>query len=309
MRSFRFGLSAAPRGTAAGWRETARKAEGLGFDVLLTADHIGPDAGSPLLPLAAAAQVTTRIRLGTLVLNNDFHHPLLLAREAAALDRLSDGRFELGLGAGYGEREYDAAGIAFDRGATRVDRLGESVAILDDVLRGASADRRGRHHRVVSDAIVEEPLQRPRLPFLLAGHRRRVLDLAARSADIVGLSGLVAQRGWIGVGGLGRADIAERIAYLRAAAGERFAGIEVNALVQRVVITDDPGREAAAFAEPIEGAEPGDLLDSPFLLLGSVASITEQLERHREELGITYYAVFEPAIEAFAPVVARLSGS
>lgn len=306
MRPFRFGVSVGAKPGADLWCEAARKAEALGYDVLLTADHIGPNHGSPLLPLAAVAQVTSTIRLGTLVLNNDFHHPLLLAREAVTLDQLSGGRLELGLGAGYGKREYDAAGMSFDGGAQRVARLEESFAILDALLSGQAVDHCGVHHQVRTEALGGEPIQRPRLPLLVAGHRPRVLSLAARHADIVGLSGLVAQDGWIGIGGLDPAHVAERVDFLRTEAGQRFEQIELNALVQRVVITDDPEREARTFAERLGGVPYEDLLDSPFVLLGSVESIAERLHGYRAELGISYFAVFEPSMDDFAAVIEHL---
>ena len=186
LRDIRFGISTGGAASRAEWQERARRVEALGYDILLTADHLVDDAFPPLLPLVSAADVTERLRVGTYVVNNDFRHPVLLAREAAALGLLTDGRFVLGLGAGHMRSEYDEAGIPFDGGAVRVDRLEESVAIVRGLLDGDEVTHSGEHYTVTGHTAWPTA---PRVPLLIGGNGRRVLALAARSADAVGFAG------------------------------------------------------------------------------------------------------------------------
>src|SRR5438132_14203420 len=148
MAPFRFGLSVLPERSGAGVAEQARWAENHGFSTLLVADHLVPQLLDPFPSLAAAAGATERLRVGTFVVNNDLRHPVMLAREAATVDLVSDGRFELGMGAGHMESEYREAGIAFDRGRVRVERLAESVEIVKTLLAGEECTFEGRHYQV-----------------------------------------------------------------------------------------------------------------------------------------------------------------
>src|SRR5262249_6957184 len=236
---------------------------------------------------------------------------VVVAREAAAIDLLTDGRFQLGLGAGWNKSEYDQAGLTFDRGAIRVERLAEAVVIIRRLLAGEEGTFAGRHYPVSGHVIGPLPVQKPRPPIILAGNGPRLLTLAAQQADIVGLSGMTLRRGgtafdvsrWKG------AAVDESIALLRAAAGEeRFARLELNALLQRVVVSDDRrgAVEALTRAWPSVGA--ADMVESPYVLVGTVDQMVEDLCARRARWGISYYVVHEPYMDAFAPVVARLAG-
>jgi probable F420-dependent oxidoreductase len=310
MRAFRFGVSVRTVGSAAEWIGLARKVEALGYSTLSVPDHL-TDRPAPMPFLAAAAAATTRLRLGTLVLNNDFRHPVLLAREAATLDWLSEGRFELGLGAGYMKAEYDEAGLPFERGAIRVARLAESIAIITRLCAGEPVTFAGRHYQVTAHRIHPPPVQRPRPPILIGGNGPRLLTLAATHADIVGLTGVTFAAGGTRpeMSGFTARAVDDRIALLRAAAASRFEHLELNALIQRVIVTDDRRAAAGELAQRWTALTIDEILESPFVLLGSVDEITAQLVARRERWGLSYYVVFESVIDAFAPVVVRLAGS
>ena len=192
------------------------------------------------------AEATKRLRVGTNVLNNDLRHPVLVAREAATVDLLTDGRFELGLGAGHMEIEYEQAGLRFDPGATRVERLGEAVTIIKSLLRGGQVTFVSRHYRVAGHTIHPLPVQRPHPPILIGGNGRRILTLAAKEADIVGLSGITFRAGGTepDLSAWKTAAVDERVRLVREAAGDRYDRLELSALVQRVIVTDTP-RQAA----------------------------------------------------------------
>src|SRR5713101_2957745 len=195
MKPFRFGVILRSAASRADWADKARKVEALGYAVLTVPDHLA-NLVAPMPALASAAEATTRLRIGTMVLNNDFRHPVLVAREAATLDLLSDGRLELGLGAGHMRSEYEQAGLGFDSGATRVERLAEAVAIVKRLLTGEKVSFVGRHSRVTDHTVYPLPVQRPRPPILIGGHAERLLAVAAREADIVGWKGITFRRGW-----------------------------------------------------------------------------------------------------------------
>src|SRR5437867_2123293 len=188
MKPFRFGVILRSAASRADWAEKARKVEALGYAVLTVPDHLA-NLVAPMPALASAAEATTRLRIGTMVLNNDFRHPVLVAREAATLDLLSDGRLELGLGAGHMRSEYEEAGLRFDPGRVRVERLAESVRIVKALLDGKPTTLEGDHYRVSAHRVFPRPVQRPRPPILIGGHGRRLLSLAAREAEIVGFVG------------------------------------------------------------------------------------------------------------------------
>jgi probable F420-dependent oxidoreductase len=311
MKAFTFGVNVRNATSRREWADKARKIEDLGYATLTVPDHLA-EMLAPIPAVMSAAEATTRLRVGTNVLNNDFRHPVVVAREAATIDVLTAGRFQLGLGAGHMKSEYDQAGMSFDRGATRVERLAEAVTIVKRLLSGERVTFTGRHYRVSDHVIHPRPVQQPHPPILIGGNGRQLLTLAAHEADIVGLSGITFASGGAhpDVSAWKTAAVDERIALVRAAAGHRFDGLELNALVQRVIVTK-PGLDARRLvaAELTRGQlTPDDVLDTPFVLIGAIEQLVEQLWARRERWGISSYTVFEPAIESLAPVVARLSG-
>lgn len=310
VRPFRFGVNVWTAASRAAWQDKARRLEALGYAVLAMPDHIGPFL-SPMPALLSAAEATRSLRVGTNVLNNDFRHPVLLAREAATLDLLTDGRLELGLGAGYQEAEYRTVGLPFHCGGTRVGRLAETVAVLKGLFSGAPTAHDGAHYRVAEHTLHPLPAQRPRPPLLVGGNGRRLLSLAAREADIVGLSGITFRAGGTvpDLSGFRPSAVDERLTWVRAAAGARFPTLELNALVQRVIVTPDRQAAAAALQQESWDLSPEDLLATPFLLIGTVEQIADDLWARRERWGLSYFTIFESAVEALAPVVARLANT
>jgi len=310
MNPFRFGVSVWHAPSRAEWIAKARKIEDLGYTSLMVPDHLN-ERVAPIPALISAAEATKRILVGTYVLNNDLRHPVVVAREAAAADVLTDGRLQLGLGAGWNKAEYDQAGLAFDRGSIRVERLAEAVVIIRRLLVGEQVTFAGRHYRVSGHVIAPLPVQKPHPPILIAGNRPRMLTLAAQQADIVGLSGMTLRRGGteMDVSGWKGSAVDECIALIRVAAGEeRFARLELNALVQRVVVNDDRRGAVEALTRAWPQLAAADILESPYVLVGTVDQIVEDLCACRARWGISYYVVHEPYMGAFAPVVTRLAG-
>ncbi|MDP8959787.1 MAG: TIGR03621 family F420-dependent LLM class oxidoreductase [Actinomycetota bacterium] len=304
---FRFGLS---KSTAATRRElgaAARRAEAVGYSSLVAADHLGILA--PFTAAAVAACATERIRVGPFVLNNDFWHPALMAREAATLDLLSDGRLELGMGAGHMKTEYEAIGLAFHPAWERIERLAESVRLVKRLLSGERVTYRGRFYQLEQHQLSPLPPQGSSLPVLIGGNGDRLLAVAAREADIVGFSGFLPGRDGTDPSPthFTSAGLSDRIDHVRREAGERFSELELNVLVQRVVVTSD--RRSAAQHLSVSWPPAQEILDSPFVLLGTVEEIIDQLQEHRERLGVSYWVVFEGRSEGFDQVVERLAGT
>ena len=294
MRPFRFGVNVWGADTRAAWTEKARRIEQLGYSTLTVPDHLA-DFFAPMPAVVSAAAATTRLRVGTNVLNNDFRHPVMVAREAATADVLTDGRFQLGLGAGYMKAEYDQAGLAFDVGGTRVERLAEAVTVIKALLAGEPVDYTGRHYRVRAHRIHPRPVQRPRPPILIGGYVDAVLARGGTEPDM---------SAWR------TAEVDRQVRLVREAAGARHDALELNALVQRVIVTDDRRRAAAELAAEWKARTAAltaeELLEAPYALIGTVDQLVEDLQRRRERWGLSYYVVFERFAEAFAPVVARL---
>ena len=306
-RAFRFGVQINQADTASEWQEKARKAESLGYDTLTMADHFRGCFGyGPALAMAAA--VTSEIRLGTLVLQNPLRHPSLTAMEAATLDLLSDGRFELGIGAGGSlMSDFEQTGFPFDPPGVRAGALEESVQIIKSLLRGEPVTFAGKHYRFTEFQSFPRPVQ-AHVPLMIGAGGPRMLRLAAREADIVSVLPLMRPQG--GDFHL-RESTAEafrrKVDLLRDTAGPRFNELEIHMLVQRFMPTDRP-RDVAEELSQSWGMSPDEVLGSPYILIGSVDGIVEQIEQRRENLGISYYVVFEPHLETFAPVLERLKG-
>jgi probable F420-dependent oxidoreductase len=309
MKDFRFGLHVVGPSGHDKWVTVAGQAEDLGFSVLSVADHLVDGCISPFAALGVAAEATSTLRVGTLVLNNDLRHPALVAREALALDALSNGRVELGLGAGHGFPEYESAGIRFDDAETRVARLTEAIQVVDDLLRGNDVTFGGDHYQLIAHRAWPPPTQRPRPPIIVGGNNRRLLRMAAARADTIGLSGT----GRTKVDGLAHEAtgfppdvVDERIALVHDASGR---DIELQALVQRVILTDDPTGTAERLCELLPELSVEDILGTPYLWIGTVESICDQILEARERWGFSYYTVFHHSLEAATPIVTRLAGT
>jgi probable F420-dependent oxidoreductase len=307
-RPFRFAVQTQRADSAQAWREKARKIEALGYDVLLMADHFGPQFG--IAPaLAVAAEATSNLRIGQLVLQNDLRHPALLAKDIATLDLLSDGRFELGIGAGGSyPPDFDWTGIPFDPPAVRVDRLAESIVVLKGLFTDGPFSFEGQHFRICEYDGMPKPLQKPWPPFLIGAGGRRMLELAAKEADIIGLLPAMKSTGEFELDELTAAGLAKKVEFIRSLAPERFESLEFNSLTQVFEVTDN--RQATIERLSTEwDQDPANWKDSPFLLIGSEDSIADDIRRYREELGFTYFVLRDHMMDAFAPILARLKGS
>jgi probable F420-dependent oxidoreductase len=303
-RTFRFGVLASGTGSRDEWVARAYRAEALGYDIWLLADHFGAQF-SPTPALAAAAEATISLRVGTFVYANDYRHPVMLTKEAATMDVLSGGRFELGLGAGWLRDEYEAVGLPFASPGVRIDRLAESLTIIKGLFEEEPVNFSGTHYQVTNLAGLPRPIQRPRPPILIGGGGPRLLTLAAREASIVGINPRALPQG-----GLDRADIAieavERKATLiREAAGLRWEDVELNIAILGGAVTDDPRAGAAPIATRA-GISEETVLASPHTLFGSVDTLADRLLEYRERWGISYITVPEGSINTLAPLVARL---
>ncbi len=310
QRPFRFGVQISRAESSAQWQEKARRAEGLGYDILLIPDHLGGQlAIGPAL--AVAANVTTTLRIGTLVWQNDLRHPALVAQEAATLDLLSDGRFEFGIGAGGSfPPDYEWTGIPFDPPGTRVRRLEESLRVIKGLFGAEPVTFNGEYYVITGYDGLPKPVQRPHPPIFIGGGGPRMLALAAREANIVGLlPAMLAAGGQFQIEQSTTAAVADQIETIRQAAGARFAELELNILLQRLIVTDDARRASEELSREWTPLTPAQILDTPSLLIGTLDAIAESVRQRRERLGISYIVVFERDMEAFAPVVARLAGS
>jgi probable F420-dependent oxidoreductase len=317
-RPFRFAVQSFSAASGEEWRERARRAEALGYSALHLADHvIGPGpaiAGTnhPVQELAAvpammsAAEATATLRVGCRVFCIDYQHPAVLAKQAATIDLLSGGRLELGLGAGWLAAEYEALGIRFDPPGARIARLEETIRALRALFAGGEVAISGRH--VALAGFAGAP-RRPFPPLMVGGGGRRVLSLAAREADVVSLN-FDNRSGVLGAESVqsGAADpTAEKIGWVRSAAGERFAELEIEIGAYFTFVGDGTERIAAVMGRAF-GLSEEAMLRHPHALFGSVGAVCDELARRRETYGISYVTVPDAALETFAPVVARLAG-
>jgi len=311
-RKFRFAaqLSKAPDGTARSWTEQARRAEDLGYSALLMPDHFG-DQLAPIPALAAVAAATTTLRLGSLVFGNDYRHPFVLAKEAATLDVLSEGRFELSLGAGWMKTDYEEAGLTYDTPRVRVERFEEAVQVIQGLLRtDGPFSFDGTYYQVHEHSLLPRPVQQPGPPLIIGGGGKRVLSFAAQHADIVSINVNLRE----GTGGAETAPNAspertrEKVAWVKEAAGARFDALELNALIGFVMITDDADGIAKAMA-PHFGISDEDARHIPLALLGTTDEMVEELEWRRAEYGISYWSIESDAWEGLGPVVSKLAGA
>ena len=301
-RAFRFGVQATADSSAQ-WQNLARKLEDLGYSTLVVADHFDRQL-SPFAALMSAGAVTTRLRLGTLVLNNDMRHPAAMAKEAATVDVLTQGRLELGLGAGWVAADYLKTGIPFAAPGERLARLVESVEIVNAFFTQDTVTFHGKHYHVDGLDAFPSPLQKPRPPLVIGGRQRTMLRFAARQADIISIS-MVQPRG--AHPQAPAASISEKVEWIRSAAGARLPDIELSVNCWNTEITDDPRAALERMASRLRLPEQ-DLRQAPGTLVGSVEAVAERLLAWRETHGLSYFVVLPAAVDTFAAVVARLAG-
>jgi probable F420-dependent oxidoreductase len=306
MHPFRFAVqqSSAPSGER--WAALARRAESIGYDVLVMPDHLGRQL-SPFAALAAAAAATTRLRVGAFVLANDYRHPLILAREAATLDLLSGGRFEMGLGAGWMTSDYRQLGMTYDPAPRRVDRLEESIPLIKRLLAGETVTHTGPHYRLERASVGVATVQKPRPPLAIGGGGPRMLRLAAREAEIVGLVPGFNAHGRPLIRQATETVTAEKVALIKEAAGSRFASLELNLWLGDAGLVGSGNSLLGSVAAAARWA-PTALFGSPYVLYGTLDSAREQLQRRRDRLGISYYTIPSHAMESMAPLVEALAG-
>ena len=309
-KPFRFALQTSDATSDEDWREKARRAEALGYSTLYMPDHFIDSPLAPMPAIAMAAAVTETLRVGTLVLGNDYKHPAIVAKEAATIDLLSDGRLELGIGAGWMEVDYTALGLEYDSAGTRIERLDEAVSVIKGCWGEGAFSFSGRHYCVTDYEGTPKPVQQPGPPLLIGGGGRKVLSLAGREADIVGINPNL-RAGAITADAV-QTSLAdhtrEKIGWVREAAGARFEEIELQIRYFLCAVTDDRQGLAEMMA-PGFGLTAEEALESGVALVGTVDHIVEQLEQRREEWGVTYVVVGDYVVEEFAPVVAALAAS
>ena len=308
-RPFRFGVQIATAPSADAWAATARRAEELGYSSVFMPDHFG-DQFAPVPALMAAADATTDLRIGTLVFANDYKHPVVLAKEVATLDVLSGGRFEFGIGAGWMNTDYDESGIEHDRPGVRIDRLAESLTVCKGLFADQPLSFRGEHYTISGLDGLPKPVQDPHPPILVGGGGKRVLTLAAQEADIVGINPkLTTGQVDSSAARNGAPELTdEKIRWVKEAAGERYDELELNMLVFAVVITDDR-RGTAEMMAPMFDLDADIVEDYPLAWIGTEDEIVESLQARRDRWDVSYLVVQADAMEAAAPIVARLAGT
>ena len=315
-RPFRFGLGLFTVQPAT-FTTDAQAIEAEGWSTLLIPDHVTIDQAAPLPALAAAAAVTSRLRLGTFVLNNDLRHPAVLAQEAATVDLISNGRLDLGMGAGWNQPEYTAIGRDFEPGGRRIERLEESLAVLKGLFADGPFSFQGKHYRIEAMEGLPKPVQRPRPPLLIGGGGRRLLSVAGRHADIVGFAPRLPRYDSPDTLSMTLAALEEKVAWVREAAGERFGEIELNTyeVGAPVIVTDQARPEARRWMDQLRSAWGGmemsedEFIASPHTFIGSLDQLCEKFQMLRERFGISYAMVRPRSRAAFGPVLERLTGT
>lgn len=308
VRPFRFGVQASKAADRASWVDLAKRCEDRGYDVLTMPDHFDEQL-APVPALMTAADVTTSLRVGALVWDNDYKHPLVLAKELATMDLLSEGRLEIGIGAGWMITDYEQAGMPYDRPGVRIDRFVEGLAIIKGLMSPDVFSFTGQHYTITEHNGTPKSVQRPHPPILIGGGGKRVLTIAAREADIIGVNASM-HAGVIGAEAIATMTaeaVDEKVAIIRDAAGTRLDSIEMNVRAFMVNVTDDRAG-TVAFLSTALGVDEQMIDSTPFALIGSPAKIVEDLLARRERWGFSYVIVGADDVEAFAPVVAELAG-
>jgi len=306
-RGFRFGVQVSKETTAKGWAELARRTEAAGYEVLTMPDHF-TDQLAPVPALMAAASATTTLRVGALVFDNDYKHPVVLAKELATIDLLSDGRLDIGLGAGWMISDYEEAGMPYDSPKVRIDRFIEGVAVIRGAMAEGAFSFSGDHYTITNYNGQPKPIQ-ARPPLLIGGGGKRVLSYAAREADIIGINGTLTA-GVVGPEALSTMtaeSVDEKVAIVAAAGAHRINDIEMNIRTFFVKVTNDRAATVDGISSMFGVSK--DMIDaSPFALIGSVEECIEQLLERRERWGFSYTIVGAENIDECAPIVAALRG-
>ena len=308
-RPFRFSAQEHRAQSAKQWKERARALESMGYATLYLPDHFGDQVG-PIAGLMAAADATTTLRVGSLVFDNDYRHPVVLAKEAASLDLLSDGRFDFGIGAGWMISDYEHSGIPFDSAGTRIERMAEALTIFKRFFAGGEFSFEGKHYAIKDLEGAPAPVQKPHPPIVIGGGGRKMLELAAREADTVNVNfdlreGKPGRR----LAQTGLASVTdEKLGWIREAAGERLEKIELGVWTFMANVTDDRDSVADMLA-PAMGFDPADVLEVPHFMLGTADQIAEDIIARRERYGISHIVVPGDAADSLAPVVKRLAGT
>ncbi len=308
-RPFRFGVQTKTAASRSEWVELIRKIDDLGYGSVTMPDHFD-DQLSPTVALMAAADASERLRVGALVWCNDYRHPVVFAKEAATLDLLSDGRLELGIGAGWMVSDYEEAGMTYDRPGARIDRMVEAIDVLKGLFGDDPFSYQGDHYTIDNLNSTPKPVQKPHPPFLIGGGGPRFLRLAGQHADIVGINpNLSAGAITPAIGGDATAErYEEKLSWVRDGAGERFGDIELQIRTFFVTVTNDRMAVAEALSAGV-GLTVEQGLASPLAMVGTPSQIAEDLRQRRERFGFSYVVVGQDQYEDFAPVVAELAGT
>ncbi|MFT4658829.1 MAG: putative F420-dependent oxidoreductase [Candidatus Aldehydirespiratoraceae bacterium] len=311
IRPFRFGVQLAATPTGVEWVEQARRVESHGYDIATMPDHFDKQF-APVPGLQAILSATTTLRASALVFDNDYKHPLVLAKELATMDVLSGGRVEIGLGAGWMIADYEQAGMEYDRAGLRIDRFVEGLAVIKGLMGPEPFSFEGQHYTIRNHDGFPKPVQGPHPPVIIGGGGKRVLGIAAREADIVGVNGTL-HAGVIGeeaIATMTRDAVVDKVAIVAEAArkADRLDKIEMNVRTFFVSVTKDRSGQVSAMAELI-GVDEQMIRESPFALIGTPDQIADDLIARREQFGFSYIIVGGAEADAFAPVVARLANT
>ncbi len=308
IHPFRFGIQASKAGSQREWTELAKTAESNGFNSLTMPDHF-TDQLAPVPALMAAACATKNLRIGALVWDNDYKHPVVLAKELATLDLLSDGRLEIGIGAGWMATDYVQSGIVYDKPGVRIDRFLEGLEIIKRAMTGERFSFSGKHYTITDYAATPLPVQKPCPPILIGGGGPRVLKLAAQLADIVGINPSL-KDGVVNadtIAEMSAEAVTEKIEIVNRAAGPRMSNIELNIRTFLVDIRDSADEAINGTANMLKVA-PKLVANSPFALMGPPEKIAEDLLARRERWGFSYVIVGGEDVNSFAPVIKLLAG-
>lgn len=310
LRRFRFGLGVGGNFERDEFVGLVRRADSSGFSVVTGPDHVGSRLAAVLPMLSVAAEVSSRLRISPMVLANDFHHPVALAKDTATMDILSEGRFELAIGTGWIRHQYEAAGVRYDPPSIRVDRFEEAISVIKGCWSGDPFSFDGDHYHV-TEITCPRPFQRPHPPILIAGAGSRMLGIAGREADIVSISPLTPGSSTFDKFDRDLSNSGDRVAgqidWIRQGAGPRFDEIELSVIAHHVVVTENAGLARDEFAAQTRST-PDEVANSPHVLIGPRSAIVETLLDRRERYGISYIVFGSADLDAIEPVISELAG-